>query len=53
MEEQKEKLANMFMDWFNNFLTYERFAEYYDISVPEAKQIINLGRKYHNERATK
>ena len=50
MNKQKEMLADMYLDWFNNFLTYERYAEYYSISVDEAKQVINLGRTYHNQR---
>ena len=38
------ELENMYLDYFNNFLTVGRFAEYYGISVKEANEIINLGR---------
>ena len=38
------ELEKMYLDYFNNFLTVGRFAEYYGISVKEANEIINLGR---------
>ena len=38
------ELEKMYLDYFNNFLTVRRFAEYYGISVKEANEIINLGR---------
>ena len=34
----------MYLDWVNNFLTIEKFASYYDISIDEAKRIINENR---------
>ncbi len=43
----------MFLDYFNNFLSVERFAEYYEISVPEAKRVIERGREIHETGATK
>ena len=46
------KKETMYLDYINNFLTVERFAEYYDISEDEANDIIELGRlrfeKYFN-----
>jgi|DEB0MinimDraft_10_1074344.scaffolds.fasta_scaffold317801_1 hypothetical protein len=45
--------AEMFRDWFNNFLTVERFASYYGISVAEAKRIISAGREQHEKEAQK
>ena len=49
----KIELANLYLDYLNDFLTIERFAEYYDLSVTQATTLINLGREYHEERATK
>lgn len=40
----KTKVLNMYLDWFNNFLTLDRFAEHYDISQDKAIRIIDLGR---------
>ena len=42
-------LQDMYLDWVNNFLTVERFAEYYRITPPQAIAIIELGRKAHEE----
>jgi len=39
-----ERINEMYLDWFNNFLTIERFAEYYGIREQTAKYIIRAGR---------
>jgi hypothetical protein len=39
-----DKFVTMYLDWVNNFLTDECFAEYYQISVADAKKIIDIGR---------
>jgi len=44
------KYQDMYLDWVNNFLTVERFAEYYGITTSYAEYVIDLGRK-HNELA--
>ena len=44
----KEAKKEMFLDWFNNFLSTERFAEYYQINKNTAIRIINEGREYFN-----
>lgn len=46
------KEREMFLDWFNNFLTIERFAEYYGVTVEEAQAIIAKGRQEHEEAVT-
>lgn len=46
----KTKLQNLFLDYFNNFLTVPYFAEYYGFSVEKAKRIIKLGEKIHEKR---
>ena len=38
----------MYLDFWNNFLTVERFSEYHNISENTANQIINEGRKLYN-----
>lgn len=42
-----EECAEMYRDWFNNFLTVSYFAEYYSITEEQATNIINLGRASH------
>jgi hypothetical protein len=38
----------MYLDWFNNFLTIERFAEYYSMSVGQAKSFLEKQRSIYN-----
>lgn len=40
----------MYLDWFNNFLTLKRFAEYYGISEQLANEIICFGREVLNNQ---
>jgi hypothetical protein len=41
----KTKIENMYLDWLNNFLTIDAFADYYEISRFKALRIISIG--YH------
>lgn len=43
----KEQLVLMYLDWVNNYLTIEVFAEHHELSVPYAKAMIDLGREFH------
>ena len=38
------KLEHMYLDFVNNFLTVERFAEYYGLDYYDAEWIIEQGR---------
>jgi hypothetical protein len=40
-------LQNIYLDWVNNFLTIERFSEYYGITVVEANTLIEICRGVH------
>lgn len=46
----KKILQNIFMDWFNNFLTVECFANHYGFTEEKAMRVIALGRKVHNQK---
>lgn len=39
-----DKFVSMYLDWVNNFLTVEKFAAHYGISVAVATQVIEAGR---------
>tara|TARA_R110002012_G_scaffold106399_1_gene247670 strand:- start:1843 stop:2001 length:159 start_codon:yes stop_codon:yes gene_type:complete len=39
-----EEIQEMYLDYFNNFLTVGVFAEHYGISKEQAEGIISLGR---------
>ncbi len=45
----KEQLAAFYRQYINEFLTIERFAAYHDMSEEDAAQLLNLGRKFHEE----
>lgn len=55
-DHQKNYLSNilkdMYLDWVNNFLTVEKFAEYYTLSVKDALVVIERGRKLHEEEVS-
>jgi len=42
-------LRETYLDWVNNFLTVEYFAEYHNISVEDAHALINMGKQYHEQ----
>jgi hypothetical protein len=47
----KNKLETLYLDWFNNFLTVERFAEYYEMPVDKAHRVIRIGRCLNHRRS--
>ena len=40
----KKECVKYFLEYFNKFLTINKFAEYYDITELEAEKLINKGR---------
>ena len=42
-------LREMFLDYYNNYLTVALFAEHNGISEQDAQTLIDLGYKYHEE----
>ena len=49
-EQLKEsEVVSLYIDYFNNFLTVEKFAEYYSYPLSDANYIINTGRKLNNK----
>ena len=42
---QNPELA--FLDWFNNFISQQGFADYYKIKLEEAKEVISKGKEIH------
>lgn len=43
----KTKLQAVYLDWVNNYLTVERFADDCGLTVDQAKLLIELGRSVH------
>ena len=46
----KNILITMYLQYFNDFLTIERFAEFHHIPVNRATMIINTGRNLLNNK---
>jgi hypothetical protein len=46
----RDTLADLYLDWVNNFLTIEVFAEYYGLSDSDAKELLVLAKKCHEQR---
>ena len=48
-----KEIEEMYLDWFNNFLSTERFREYYNLSIAEAENIIDRGREINHSKHEK
>ena len=48
----KKTAEEMYLDWFNNFLSTEKFREYYNLSMAEAENFIDQGRKINQKTIT-
>lgn len=46
----RSEALQLYLDWFNNFLTVGRFAEYYGLNTTQANAVINLGRETLNNQ---
>jgi hypothetical protein len=42
------KLIDMYLDYKNNYLTLELFAEHYQIDIDKAMIIVNSGKQIYN-----
>lgn len=45
----RQLLADLYLDYFNNFLTRERFAEHYGLSAQQADGVLVIGKEIHDE----
>ena len=43
----REQLNNVYLEWVNNYLTIEKYAEHKGLHVDEATTLINLARDAH------
>ncbi len=47
---EQEWIESMYLDYFNNFLTVDTFAEHYRLTLDQAIEIINKGRAINHTR---
>ena len=45
------KLAELYRDWVNNWITLDAFARYHGITEPQARAVIDAGRVEHERQA--
>lgn len=50
MKKLKQQIEKMYVDYFNNFLSVYRFAEYYNIDEDQAYRVIEIGRRLNHQR---
>lgn len=43
----RDLMINWYLDYVNNWLTVEAFAEYYGLTAEQAKTVIELGKTLH------
>ena len=53
MEITTRRKHELFLDWFNNFLTVPCFAEHYGLTDIEAQAVISEGRTIHEAGCAK
>lgn len=46
----KNTIETMYLDYVNNFLSIEAFAEYYFLDMNQANRVIEIGRKIDHGR---
>jgi hypothetical protein len=46
----RDTLADLYLDWVNNFLTIGRFSEYYGLDEDDSKELLKLAKKCHEQR---
>jgi hypothetical protein len=46
----RDYLADLYLDWVNNFLTIAVFAEYYGLDEEDASDLLKLAKKSHEQR---
>ena len=44
------KIEEMYVDWFNNFITSDAWRQYYQLSIDEGENILDIGRQLNNLR---
>jgi hypothetical protein len=45
----KEVIIRFYVEYVNNFLTIERMAEYFEMTIEDCRYLVELGKKYHNQ----
>ena len=44
------QIEDMYLDWFNNFLSCDAWRQYYQLSMAEGENILDIGRQLNQIR---
>ena len=47
-EKTDQEIIEIYLDWVNNFISLEKFAEHYGLDEIDANYVIELGRNLNN-----
>ena len=50
MENKFTKIETLYLDYVNNFLTLERFSEYYSMPIEKAQRMLGIARQRREHR---
>lgn len=50
VEKSADYYQNLYLEWVNDYLTVNKFAEDKSLSIDQALKNINIGRKIHEQR---
>ena len=48
MKTFRTEIKELYIDYFNNWITVERFAEHHEMAYEDMEKIIEIGKLYHN-----
>ena len=43
-----KQAEEMYLEWFNNYLTTEKFAEHYNLTISDTENLLDRGRKLNH-----
>lgn len=47
----QKHMIELYLDYLNNFLTIDKFAEHYNLNSIHAMMLLNIGEELHEENA--
>tara|TARA_R100001510_G_C7596724_1_gene164578 strand:- start:396 stop:803 length:408 start_codon:yes stop_codon:yes gene_type:complete len=48
MKTFRTEIKELYIDYFNNWITVQRFAEHHEMAYEDMEKIIEIGKLYHN-----
>lgn len=52
MQSTIETLVENYLDFVNNYLTVDKFAEHHGITLKQAHQLLTVGKSLHESRVS-